>query len=122
MSRHDTHKPASQGVDWDHPDLKALLSKTEAWSLDNRNPRPPEEVQLHVGWAASTGRPATLVWEHEQAWVLETRFSLEPGEPVRVDRYRGGLRSAWGTVLDGRPGQRADDAEHGLHVYWLHMK
>ena len=110
-------------VDWDDERLSALLKKTEGWTLDNRDTAEPLEVQLHVGWGASTGRPASLVWERDQAVVVVTRFAIPPGEHVRIDRHAGEeVRSAWGVVVDGREGLRAEDGEAGAWVHWVHVR
>jgi len=110
-------------VDWDDERLAALLKKTEGWTLDNRGTAEPQAVQLHVGWGASSGRQATLVWEREQALVLVTAFAIPVGEHVRIDRHLGeDLRSAWGVVVDGREGFRAEDREAGAWVHWVHVR
>lgn len=121
------HKPpagrSANVVDWSDPRLDALLKKTESWSLDNRGAFPEQVVQLHVGWGASTGKAARLVWEREQAVVIVSDYTLPKGESVRVDRHLGeGLRSAWGVVVESRPGQRDEDQARGLYVHWLHMR
>ena len=110
-------------VDWDDERLSALLKKTEGWTLDNRGSAEPQAVQLHVGWGASSGRHADLVWERAQAVVLVTAFAIPVGEHVRIDRHLGeDLRSAWGVVVDGREGFRAEDREAGAWVHWVHLR
>ena len=110
-------------VDWDDERLSALLKKTEGWTLDNRDTVEPLEVQLHVGWGASTGRHASLVWERDQAVVVVTRFAIPVGEHVRIDRHVGEeVRSAWGVVVDGREGFRAEDRAAGAWVHWVHVR
>jgi hypothetical protein len=117
-----TKKPVNR-VDWSDPHLESLLQKTESWKLDNRGNFPPEEVQIHVGWAATVGKPALLVWERDQAMVLETRFTLQEGEHIRVDSHQGeSIRTVWGVVIEGREGNRAEDQANGVHVYWLHVR
>ena len=108
-------------VDWDDPHLQSLLSKTESWKLDNRGAFTAVNVQIHVGWGASTGRHALLVWESDQVMVLETRFLIPQGEQVRVDRIQAGVaRVAWATVIEGREGFREEDRKNGIYVHWLH--
>ncbi|MGO4701444.1 hypothetical protein [Dyella sp. 2RAB6] len=110
-------------VDWDDERLSALLKKTESWTLDNRDSADPLEVQLHVGWGASSGRHASLVWERDQAVVLVTAFVIAVGQHVRIDRHVGEeVRSAWGVVVDGREGFRAEDREAGAWVHWVHVR
>ncbi|TBR39775.1 MULTISPECIES: hypothetical protein [Dyella] len=119
------HKPSSPRnvVDWSDPRLDALLKKTESWSLDNRGAFPEQNVQIHVGWGASTGKPARLVWERDQAVVIISDYTLPKGESVRVDRHLGDrLQSAWGAVVESRPGQRDEDQAGGLYVHWVHMR
>jgi hypothetical protein len=113
----------SHRVDWDDERLSALLKKTESWTLDNRGSQAQQAVQLHVGWGASTGRHAMLVWEREQAVVLLTDFVIPTGEHVRIDRYAGeDIRSAWGMVIDGRAGFRVEDRQSGAWVHWVHLR
>lgn len=122
MSHHKP-PPSRNVVDWNDPHLEALLRKTESWKLDNRGSFQPQHVQIHIGWGAAVGQPAVLVWERDQAMVLETRFQLQQGEHIRVDIHLGDrLRTAWGVVVEGREGQRAEDRAHGVHIYWLHMR
>lgn len=121
------HKPQARWtgnrVDWDDDRLAALLKKTEGWTLDNRGTFDPRDVQLHIGWGATAGRHATLVWEREQAVVVVTGFPIPVGEHVRIDRHAGEeVRSAWGVVVDGREGFRAEDRETGAWVHWLHLR
>ncbi|RDI97192.1 hypothetical protein DVT68_17685 [Dyella solisilvae] len=117
--------PSSKGnpVDWSDPRLQALLRKSEHWKLDNRGAYALKDVQVHLGWGASSGRPATLVWERDQVMMLETRFAIPLGEQVRVDEPRGeAMRSVWGIVAEGREGFRAEDRENGVHLHWLHLR
>lgn len=115
--------PSGNSVDWSNPELQALLDKTEGWSLDNRGVYTPVPCELHVGWGAGTGRPAMLVYERGNVMVLETRFALPKGEPVRVDRLRAGtMSSTWGIVADGREGFRGEDRANGIHVHWVHVR
>lgn len=119
------HKPHSKGtrVDWSDPHLASLLSRTEHWKLDNRGHYEPKDVQIHLGWGASTGRPAVLVWERDQVMMLETRFPIPMGEHVRVDEARGEtMRTVWGIVVETREGFREEDREKGVHLHWLHLR
>lgn len=110
-------------MDWSDPRLDALLKKTESWSLDNRGVFPEQTVLIHMGWGATSGRPARLVWEREQAIVLVTDYPIPPGEPLRIDRHTGdSTRSAWGAVVDSRQGLRDEDRAQGLQVHWVHMR
>lgn len=116
-------KLSNNQVDWDDPRLQSLLSKTESWKLDNRGSFAPIDVQLHLGWGATSGRHATLVWETDQVMVVETRFSIPRGEQVRVDRlFAGSVRTVWGVVADGREGFREEDRQNGVYVHWLHVR
>ena len=120
---HYSKPPSGNNVDWNHPELQLLLNKTEGWSLDNRGVYPRMACELHVGWGASVGRHATLVYEREGVMVVETNFAIPNGEHVRVDRIQAGaLRSSWGTVMDGREGCRAEDRANGIHVHWVHVR
>ncbi|MEW9624017.1 hypothetical protein [Rhodanobacter geophilus] len=120
---HYSKPPSGNIVDWSHPDLQLLLSKTEGWSLDNRGVHAPLACELHIGWGAGVGRAATLVYQREGVMVVETRFAIPKGEHVRVDRIQAGAaRSSWGIVVDGREGVRAEDRANGVHVHWVHMR
>ncbi|WP_199099564.1 hypothetical protein [Dyella sp. ASV21] len=119
----DNSQPRGNRVDWSDPRLQELLRKSESWKLDNRGTYIPKEVMIHLGWGASTGRPAKLVWERDQVMMLETRFAIPVGEQVRVDEPQGdGLRSVWGVVAEGREGFRAEDRADGIHLHWLHLR
>lgn len=125
MSRFDNHPSRATGnnVDWSDPKLQSLLSKTEGWSLDNRGVFSPVPCELHVGWGAGAGKPATLVFEREGVMVVEACFLIPRGEQVRIDRMQSGaLRSTWGNVVEGRVGHRADDVANGIYVYWVHTR
>jgi hypothetical protein len=111
------------GVDWNDPQLGSLLSKSGNWQLDNRGSSPPLSLQIHFGWGAGVTKPAVLVWQKDEAMVLETRFPMERGEHVRVDRpSESGLPTIWGEVVESRPGQRADDQANGVQVHWLRIR
>ncbi|WP_243042100.1 hypothetical protein [Dyella sedimenti] len=110
-------------VDWNDPRLQALLRRSEEWKLDNRGTYEPRDVQVHLGWGATTARPAVLVWERDQVMMLETRFPIPMGEHVRVDVPKGdGMRSLWGIVAESREGFRAEDRANGVHLHWLHLR
>lgn len=116
-------RPSNQEVDWDNPHLQSLLKKTESWTLDNRGSFAAVDVQIHMGWGASSGHRAVLVWESDQVMVLETHFLIPQGEQVRVDRVQGGAsRTGWGTVIEGRQGFREEDRKNNVYVHWLHMR
>ena len=110
-------------VDWNDPQLSALLRKAEGWKIDNRTDSPPQEVQIQVagGWGDNgVSAPALLVSEADGAMVLVTRVPLAHGEHVRVNGQReGGQQTRWGVVVEGREGHRAEDREHGLYLNWL---
>lgn len=125
MSRFDNHpsRVTANSVDWTDPKLQSLLSKTEGWSLDNRGVFSPVPCELHVGWGAGAGKPATLVFERDGVMVVEATFLIPQGEQVRIDRMQAGtLRSGWGTVAEGRDGNRAQDRANGIRVYWVHVR
>lgn len=120
---HRLRPPSGNTVDWDNPDLKKLLDKTEGWGLDNRSSFTPVACELHIGWGTGAGRLATLVYERDRLLVVETKFLIPQGDQVRVDRIVGGsLQSSWGTVMDGREGYRAEDRANGIHVHWIHVR
>lgn len=118
---HKANPPAGKtGVDWDDPKLVSLLRKSEQWSIDNRGGFSPQNVEVYFGWSGSVGRTATIVWEHDNAVVLETTFPIGQGEQIRMDKYLGDrIRTLWGVVVEGREGVREEDREKGIHVYWL---
>ena len=111
-------------VDWSDPHLRSLLEKTADWRLDNRSNLPPQDVKIHVssGWTTSNTvcKPALVVVKDDGTMVLVTHFPIAQGEHVGVDSVRGcGTHIAWGHVVEGREGQRAEDREHGLYLSWL---
>lgn len=117
------HKPAAHQIDWSNSDLESLLRKTESWKLDNRSNHQPQHVELFIGWAGVTARPAVLVWQRDKVMVLETLFPLRRDEHVRVVRHFGkNQRTVWGIVADTREGCREEDREHGVHVHWLQVR
>ncbi|HEY8683080.1 MAG TPA: hypothetical protein VIM06_07900 [Rhodanobacter sp.] len=110
-------------VDWNDPHLESLLNKTDGWQLDNRGSIPPLGIQIQFGWGAGVSKPALLVWENEEAMVLETDFPIERGELVRVDKpEESGRPSQWGEVIESRPGRRSDDKANGIQVHWLRLR
>ncbi|MBE1159819.1 hypothetical protein [Dyella acidiphila] len=116
-------KLSNNEVDWEDPRLQSLLSKTESWKLDNRGAFAAVNVQIHLGWGATTARHATLVWESDHVMVLETRFLIPPGEQVRIDRMQAGVaRTVWGAVVEGREGFREEDRLNRVYVHWLHVR
>ncbi|UJJ53916.1 hypothetical protein [Rhodanobacter thiooxydans] len=113
-------------VDWDDPNLDALLQKIDGWKLDNRSDHPLQDVQIQIssGWTANSvvSKPAQMVSMDEQAMVLVTRFPLPLGDRVRVDtQHAGGTRSVWGCIVEGREGHRVEDREHGLFLSRLRI-
>lgn len=122
MNRHDA-PPTRHQVNWEDPDLKSLLDKTDGWGLDNRGVFEPVECGLHVGWGAGGTRSATLVFERDDVLVVEAAFIIPQGENVRVDYVQAGVpRSRWGMVAEGRDGHRAEDQANNIRVYWVHMR
>jgi len=125
MNQHDKEPPRPSGnsIDWDDPNLKSLLSKTEGWSLDNRGVFSPIPCELQIGWGAGVAKAATLVFQRNDVLVVEATFIIPLGEQVRVDRMQAGThRSSWGSVVEGRAGNRAEDRANGIHVYWIHAR
>jgi hypothetical protein len=121
---HKSHTHASKiRVDWNDPELAALLKRSEEWQLDNRGGFAPQDVQVYLGWSGTVGRSAVLVWERDKSVVLEASFPLTKGEHVRVDKHLGDrIRTLWGVVVEGREGLRVDDRTHGVHLYWLQVR
>jgi hypothetical protein len=122
-----THQPHAKvsnvRVNWNDPDLSSLLKRSESWQLDNRGGCTPQDVQVYVGWSGTVGRSASLVWERDKSAVLETNFSIGPGEQVRVDKHLGeSIRTLWGVVVEERKGSREEDHIRGIHLYWLQVR
>ncbi|GLQ46019.1 hypothetical protein GCM10007862_10700 [Dyella lipolytica] len=121
------HKPRTKvtniRVDWSDPKLESLLRRSENWSLDNRGGHTPQDVEVYLGWSATVGRSARLVWERDQSVVVLTNFPIAKGEHVRLDKHLGdSIRTLWGVAVDGRESNREEDREQGLHVYWLQIR
>jgi hypothetical protein len=122
MRRKESSLASNTQIDWDDPKLVSLLQRSEQWSIDNRGGFSPQSVQVYFGWSGSVGKTATLVWERENAVVLETTFPIGQGEQVRVDKHLGDrIRTLWGVVVDGREGVREEDRQNGIHIYWLQV-
>lgn len=122
MSRKAHTQASPVRVDWDDPKLVSLLQRSEQWSIDNRGGFSPQDVQIYFGWSGSVGKTATLVWERDNAIVLEATFPIGQGEQIRVDKHLGHrIRTLWGVVVDGREGVREEDRQKGVHVYWLQV-
>jgi hypothetical protein len=121
---HQAHTKASHArVNWNDPELAALLKRSDSWQLDNRGGFMPQDVQVFLGWSGSVGRSAVLVWERGKSVVLEAPFPLSKGEQVRVDKHLGeSIRTLWGVVVEGREGMRKEDRAHGIHLYWLQVR
>ncbi len=110
-----------RGIDWDAPELKALLQRSEQWQIDKRGVHDRLEVHLHVGTGAAPARVAVLVYERGKELVLETDFPIKQGEHVRIDKPTGDqIRHIWGKVVERRTGRRELDRTDGLHVHWVH--
>lgn len=122
MNRHVHTRVSNTNVNWDDPQLVSLLRRSEQWSIDNRGGFSPQDVHVYLGWSGSVGRTATLVWERDNAIVLETTFPIAQGEQVRIDKHLGNrIRTLWGVVVEGREGFREEDRQKGIHVYWLQV-
>ena len=122
MNRHANSDLRNVRVNWDDPQLVSLLRRSEQWSLDNRGGFSSQDVQVYFGWSGSVGRTATLVWERDNAVVLETTFPIGQNEQVRVDKHLGDrIRTLWGVVVEGREGFRDEDRQKGIQVYWLRI-
>src|ERR1700758_2608803 len=89
MSRKAHAQATNVSVDWDDPKLVSLLRRSEQWSIDNRGGFSPQSVEVYFGWSGSVGKTATLVWERDNAVVLETTFPIGQGEQIRVDKHLG---------------------------------
>jgi hypothetical protein len=121
--RKQSSKVPTNRVDWSDPHLESLLLKTESWQLDNRGSYPPQEIHIQTGWGAGIAKSAVLVWERDQVMVIETRFPIEQGEHVRLEKPFGdGVQTIWGVVVESRAGHRNDDEANGVQVHWLHRR
>ena len=128
------HKPPSKKtasrVDWSEPHLEALLKKTEGWLLDNRGSFLPQDIEVRIGWvdtmtssSVGSARPGSLVWERDQVMVIETNFTIEQGELIRIERMAGAsVQTVCGTLIESRPGKRVNDVEKGIHLHWVNMR
>jgi len=111
-------------VDWSNPQLESLLQKTESWQLDNRGTFTPQQIHIQIGTGdASISEAAVLVWENEGALVIQTRFPVQQGENVRVDKPLGNdIQALWGAVIESRAGNRSDDQANDVHLHWLRKR
>ncbi len=112
--------PHAVRVDWDTPELQALIEKTQDWQIDNRAGQRHKQSTVYVGWAALSGKPATIAFEDESKIVFLTHFPLSEEERIRLDKPIGDTsRHIWGEVVECRAGRRDGDAERGVHVVWM---
>lgn len=111
------------GIDWDAPELKALLQRSEHWQIDKRGVHDLLEVHLHIGTGAAPAMSAVVVYERGKELVLETDFPIVKGEQVRIDKpvVDGQVRHIWGKVVESRAGRRERDLAAGVHVHWVHL-
>jgi hypothetical protein len=115
-------KPNRRSIDWDAPELKALLQRSEQWQIDKRGVHDSLEVHLHIGTGAAPARVAVLVYERGKELVFETDFPITQGEHVRIDKPVGDqVRHIWGRVVESRAGRREQDIAAGVHVHWVHL-
>lgn len=112
--------PHAVAVDWDAPHLQKLLRQVDSWQLDQRGGHAPQKVRLFIGWDATHGHAAFVVWRDEHSLVLQTTFSLPVGERIRVERPHV-ARGIWGEVVQSRPGQRPGDMEDGIQIHWVQI-
>lgn len=116
-------------VDWDDPELRELLKKTEGLRLDNRGTFHARRVRVHLGWhlqdGSSAWQPALLVWEDNQSTlVLQTRTLLfRPGDPVAVDKTPEGPvnRVVFGEVVQSHVGLRPEDQKQEVFLAWVNV-
>ncbi|MBB5359806.1 hypothetical protein HDE76_003046 [Rhodanobacter sp. ANJX3] len=107
-----------------------MLKKTEGWLLDNRGSFLPQDIEVRIGWvdtmtssSVDSARPGSLVWEHDQVMVIETNFTIEQGELIRIERMAGAsVQTVCGTLIESRPGKRVNDVEKGIHLHWVNMR
>jgi hypothetical protein len=123
MTRQPHTQAPSPRVNWNDPELASLLKRSDGWLLDNRGGHAPQDVEVCIGWSGSVGRSAILVWERENAAVLQTDFPIGQGEQIRLDKHLGDrVRTLWGVVVEGREGVREEDRQRGIHLYWLQIR
>jgi hypothetical protein len=110
-------------VNWDTPEMRDLLRKTEHLHLDNRHLVNKYPIFLRLGWHTSAPANAA-VWvdlsQTDGQRVVLTDFPLEPGDPVMLEIRQAGLRGeslVYAEVLSCRRGQRVGD--NGLFVLVL---
>ncbi|WP_449371408.1 hypothetical protein [Thiomonas sp.] len=110
-------------VDWDTPEMQALLRKTAHLHIDQRNVVTKRPVMLRLGWYdRAEARPALWVdrGEPEADRIVLTQYPLEVGDPVMLEIRRPqpkGAEAVYAEVLSCRKGQRIDD--DGLYVLKL---
>lgn len=109
-------------VDWNTPELNALLKTSDSWQIDSRSYNARKEVEINIGWGIHRCEPASIVCEDDRALVIETTASIASGEHVRVDKLSvNRTHGQWAIVMEGRSGVREGDRERNNHVYWLHI-
>jgi hypothetical protein len=107
-------------VDWNTPELDALLKKSDSWQIDSRSYNACQEVEIYIGWGTHRREPASVACEDDGTAIIETAASIASGQHVRVDKASGDkTHSQWAIVTGGRPGVREGDKRRNSHVYWL---
>ncbi|GLQ93525.1 hypothetical protein [Dyella acidisoli] len=127
MGHDKTRSGVSVGnVDWNDPKLNDLLKKVDDWNIDQRNPLPPQNVQIRIacGFSASNvSKPALLISDHDEVMVLITHFPLPHGEEVQVNNQTSGKTSTrLGVVIEEREGHRVGDKGEDIFLNWLRVR
>ncbi len=111
--------PHAVSVDWESPNLQALLVKSDGWQIDNRHSIRLVSATVFVGPAAMSGAPVSIAWEDGHKIVFLAGFPIPVGERIRLlKRIADVTRIIRGESIECRQGRRAGDDERGIHVVW----
>jgi hypothetical protein len=115
----------SAPIDWNRPEICALLKKTNGLKIEKRNAFDEKPVTIHIGWSThiAGSHEGTLVSEADGQVVVEGQFDLKKNELVCIERQTvAGVRVLWGAVVDKKVGARANEQNTGKMIYWLAVK
>jgi len=111
-------------VDWNHPELQALLAKIEGLRLDNRGMFKPRPVVIRTFWPqADVLGPGTLTGNDGKGnWVVMTEFPMDIGTGLTIGQEIEELGTTVHYLCEVRQcrrGQRPEDVDRPVFISTL---
>lgn len=108
-------------VNWDTPEMRALLERTRSLHLDKRGGFDPRPVLLRRGWhdGAPTLDAIVVAQAADGGATVLTTYALDAGEPVMVDfepKLRAGIGRDLFEVVSCHHGARAEERDLAVFV------